>query len=170
MNCLIEVYFPPQNGAPGAGVIANGRMPGATANGRYRTYEAFSGCDLDPVHVSDYHQIPYATFYPSLTMNVIYTGWAEMQLADGMIQEASTLASNPSRCPCFVSIYDTSIPLRSRYLAPWAVGVALQAQWTRVLAEESCRKYASNSLDQSSVGMLFERLLVIAATRLASSF
>ena len=46
-------------------------------------YEAFSGCDLDPVHVSDYHQIPYATFYPSLTMNVIYTGWAEMQLPNG---------------------------------------------------------------------------------------
>ena len=66
----------------------NGQLPGATANGRYRTYEAFSGCDLDPVHVSDYHQVPYATFFPSLTKNVIFTGWAEMQRSDtGMIQE-----------------------------------------------------------------------------------
>ena len=38
--------------------LENGRLPGGTANGRYRTYEAFSGCDLDPVLVSDYHQIP----------------------------------------------------------------------------------------------------------------
>ena len=94
-------------------LLTNGRLPGSTANGRYRTCkqafpinstiktplpvscqkhtvylygsydgrgmhmwetavvdEAFSGCDLDPVHVSDYHQIPYATFYPSLTKNV----------------------------------------------------------------------------------------------------
>ena len=42
--------------------LVNGRLPGTTANGRYRTYEAFSGCDLDPVHVSDYHQIPYASW------------------------------------------------------------------------------------------------------------
>ena len=37
--------------------LVNGRLPGTTASGRYRTYEAFSGCDLDPVHVSDYHQV-----------------------------------------------------------------------------------------------------------------
>jgi non-lysosomal glucosylceramidase len=67
--------------------LENGRLPGTTANGRYRTYEAFSGCDLDPVHVSDYHQIPYGTFYPDLTKNVIFTGWAEMQKSDGMVQE-----------------------------------------------------------------------------------
>ena len=42
----------------GGANLTNGRLPGTTANGRYRTYEAFSGCDLDPVHVSDYHQIP----------------------------------------------------------------------------------------------------------------
>jgi hypothetical protein len=53
---------------------------------RYRTYEAFSGCDLDPVHVSDYHQVPYATLFPALTKNVLYTGWAEVQESDGMIQ------------------------------------------------------------------------------------
>jgi hypothetical protein len=53
---------------------------------RYRTYEAFSGCDLDPVHVSDYHQVPYATLFPALTKNVLYTGWAEVQESNGMIQ------------------------------------------------------------------------------------
>ena len=36
----------------GAPQLQNGNLPGTTANGRYRTYEAFSGCDLDPVHVS----------------------------------------------------------------------------------------------------------------------
>lgn len=80
--------------------LQNGRLPGRTANGRYRTYEAFSGCDLDPVHVSDYHQIPYATHYPSLTMNTIFTGWAEMQLPTnstqpGMVQEVLASMGSP---------------------------------------------------------------------------
>ena len=40
---------------------ANGSVvPG----GRFRQYEAFSNCDLDPLHVSSYHAIPYATFFP----------------------------------------------------------------------------------------------------------
>ena len=75
--------------------LVNGLLPGTTANGRYRTYEAFSGCDLDPVHVSDYHQIPYATFFPALTKNVIFTGWATEQLGSGMVQEVlGSMGSN----------------------------------------------------------------------------
>ena len=56
--------------------------------GRYRQFEAFSNCDLDPVHVSSYHAIPYATFWPDLAANTIATGWAQAQDANsGMVKE-----------------------------------------------------------------------------------
>ena len=86
---------------------ANGSiLPG----GRYRQFEAFSNCDLDPLHVSSYHAIPYGTFFPvsmrfspfravsvslilanvlaqDLAANTLVTGWAAYQNSGGMVQE-----------------------------------------------------------------------------------
>lgn len=85
--------------------LENGRLPGGTARGRYRTYEGLPGSDLDPIHVSDYHMQPLLHFWPnlmkaalprpsvthskqacspaSLSQNTIFTGWAQTQLCPG---------------------------------------------------------------------------------------
>jgi uncharacterized protein (DUF608 family) len=63
--------------------LANGHLPDGTAGGRFRTYEGLPGCDLDPIHVSDYHMQPYLQFFPALAKNTIFTGWAMTQLCPG---------------------------------------------------------------------------------------
>jgi uncharacterized protein (DUF608 family) len=70
---------------------ANATLP----RGRFRQFEAFSNCDLDPVHVSSYHMIPYATFWPDVAQNTLVTGWAGQQLPNGMIQETLGSMSSP---------------------------------------------------------------------------
>eukprot|EP01051_Picozoa_sp_SAG22_P006339 SAG22_NODE_410_length_10907_cov_2.597520_4_plen_66_part_00 len=40
--------------------------------------EGLPGCDLDPIHVSDYHMQPYLQFWPSVAKNTLYTGWAQV--------------------------------------------------------------------------------------------
>ena len=55
--------------------------------GRFRQYEAYSGCDLAPVHVLDYSMLPYAVYFPALLQNTLLTGWAAMAQPDGMIRE-----------------------------------------------------------------------------------
>lgn len=55
--------------------------------GRFRMYEAFSGCDLAPVHVNAYALIPLSLAFPELLKNTLLTGWAARQLPNGMVQE-----------------------------------------------------------------------------------
>jgi hypothetical protein len=57
------------------------------AGGRYRQFEAYSNCDLAPVHVWEYAFVPYAQGFPTLLQNAIATGWLPHQLANGMVQE-----------------------------------------------------------------------------------
>ena len=49
-------------------------------------FEAYSGCDLAPVHVLAYSLVPYALMFPELLMNEL-AGWAAHQEPSGMIQE-----------------------------------------------------------------------------------
>ena len=44
--------------------VARGVNGSLLPGGRYRQFEAFSNCDLDPLHVSSYHAIPYGTLFP----------------------------------------------------------------------------------------------------------
>ncbi len=69
--------------------LRNGHLPGGTANGRFRTYEGLPGCDLDPIHVSDYHMQPYLMFFPNTIKNTIYTGWSQTQLCPGGVAGGS---------------------------------------------------------------------------------
>ena len=72
-----------------ASKLRNGHLPGATASGRFRTYEGLPGCDLDPIHVSDYHMQPYLTFFPAVAKNTIFTGWSQTQLCPGGVEGGS---------------------------------------------------------------------------------
>ena len=67
--------------------VARDRFGAPLPGGRFRTFEAFSNCDLAPVHVLDYSMIPLALAFPSLLQNEVETGWAQMQQDDGMIRE-----------------------------------------------------------------------------------
>lgn len=89
--------------------------------GRYRQFEAFSNCDLDPVHVSSYHMIPYATFWPDLSANTILTGWAQEQQGDGMIREFLGDFSAPGSYLRWVSALETLCPHRRH--ARWRLSV-----------------------------------------------
>ena len=89
---------------------ANATLP----RGRFRQFEAFSNCDLDPVHVSSYHMLPYATFWPDLAQNTLLTGWAVQQLPNGMIQE--TLGAMES------NRYLTLEPSRAKWTSQQAAG------------------------------------------------
>lgn len=55
--------------------------------GRFRSFEAYSNCDLAPVHVLDYAMLPLALYLPELLQNELLSGWATRQNDDGMIQE-----------------------------------------------------------------------------------
>jgi hypothetical protein len=57
------------------------------AGGRYRQFEAYSNCDLAPVHVWEYAFVPYAQAFPALLQNAIATGWLPHQLPNGMVRE-----------------------------------------------------------------------------------
>ena len=63
------------------------RFGAPLAGGRYRQFEAFSNCDLAPVHVLSYSMLPYVLAFPSLLQNTLLTGWAQMQQEDGMVKE-----------------------------------------------------------------------------------
>jgi uncharacterized protein (DUF608 family) len=68
--------------------VANDVSGAPVDGGRFRIFEAFSNCDLDPVHVSSYHLLPLLTFFPDLLANTLHTGWAaRQQTVDGMVQE-----------------------------------------------------------------------------------
>jgi hypothetical protein len=59
-----------------------------TADGRWRQWEAYDCVDLDSVHNDYQRQMPYALFFPSFVKNVMTTGWAKLQKANGMITES----------------------------------------------------------------------------------
>jgi uncharacterized protein (DUF608 family) len=59
-----------------------------TADGRWRQWEAYDCVDLDSVHNDYQRQMPYALFFPSFVKNVMTTGWAKLQNANGMITES----------------------------------------------------------------------------------
>jgi non-lysosomal glucosylceramidase len=59
-----------------------------TADGRWRQWEAYDCVDLDSVHNDYQRQMPYALFFPSFVKNVMTTGWAKLQNANGMIAES----------------------------------------------------------------------------------
>ena len=67
--------------------VANDRFGAPLAGGRYRQFEAFSNCDLAPVHVLSYSMLPYVLAFPTLLQNTLLTGWAQMQQEDGMVKE-----------------------------------------------------------------------------------
>ena len=67
--------------------VAKDRFGQQMSEGRYRQYEAFSNCDLAPVHVLSYSMLPYILYFPNLLQNTLLTGWSEMQQEDGMIKE-----------------------------------------------------------------------------------
>ena len=66
--------------------VAKGADGAPLPGGRFRQFEAFSGCDLAPVHVLDYSMLPYVLMFPELLMNTLLTGWAARQQGDGMIK------------------------------------------------------------------------------------
>ena len=67
--------------------VAKDRFGQLIDGGRYRQYEAFSNCDLAPVHVLDYSMLPYILYFPDLLQNTLLSGWSAMQQDDGMIRE-----------------------------------------------------------------------------------
>ena len=67
--------------------VARDRFGAPLPGGRFRQFEAYSGCDLAPVHVLDYSMLPYVLHFPELLQNTLLTGWAEMQQDDGMVKE-----------------------------------------------------------------------------------
>jgi len=67
--------------------VAKNRFGEIVDGGRYRQFEAFSNCDLAPVHVLSYSMWPYILYFPDLLQNTLLTGWAAMQLESGMIRE-----------------------------------------------------------------------------------
>ena len=58
-----------------------------TIDGRWRQWEAYDCVDLDSVHNDYQRQMPYALFFPAFVKNVMTTGWARHQNANGMIDE-----------------------------------------------------------------------------------
>ena len=68
--------------------MSNWRSAFMTADGRWRQWEAYDCVDVDSVHNDYQRQMPYALFFPDLVKNVMTTGWAKLQQADGMITES----------------------------------------------------------------------------------
>jgi hypothetical protein len=117
--------------------VSKDRFGAPLPGGRFRQFEAYSGCDLAPVHVLDYSMVPYILHFPGLLQNTLLTGWAEMQQDDGMgeyksncIRTAQTshLLPPTNNVPQFASSLATSLRRADESLAKWICPLA-GARW-----------------------------------------